>query len=258
MWFLDDVVFCLEFWLDVFGMDVFFMLVFEVQFDFYVLIENCSGYLKVVLDVGIELFYFVFCIVFNIDEWKELMVLVIFGIFWLLVDVVFQVKDVNIICLLMEFWQFYECYLEYIGQVYYLQFFFGVMIKYMVFVEEVCLIENELGINVNGFFVSRVDMQLGYICQLKVSFQGINWEIIVYVDFDEEYQCQEWYVLLFGLVEISVYFVQLCFIFEWYVDFLLFMEGVEYCYYLCLEGVFVELVCSVWDFSVVVLGVYVL
>lgn len=254
---LDDVAFRPEFRLDVPGTDASFMLAPEAQFDSYVLTENCSGYLKAALDAGIEPPYSAFRTALNTDERKESTVLAISGTFRSPVDAVLQAKDVNTTRLLMELWQFYERYPEYIGQAYYLQSFSGVMIKHTASAEEARLIENELGINVNGPFASRVDMQLGYTRQSKASFQGTNWETIVYADFDEEYQRQEWYAPLPGPAEISAYFAQLRPTFERHADFPLLTEGAEHRHYLRLEGVPAELARSVWDLSAVAPGVYV-
>lgn len=254
---LDNIAFRPEFRLAVPGTDAAFLLEPEAQFDSYVLTENCSGYLKAALDAGIEPPYSAFRAALDTDDRKESTVLAISGTFRSPIDAVLQARDVNTTRLLMELWRFYEQYPQYIGQAYYLQSFSGVMIKHTASAEEARAIENELGININGPFGAGVDAQVGWGRQSKASFRGTDWETIVYADFDEENQRQEWYAPLPGPAEISAYFAELRPSFERHADFPLLTEGVEHRHYLRLEGIPAELARAVWNIEDVQAGVYI-
>ena len=253
---LDNIVFRPEFRLAVPGSDAAFLLEPEAQFDSYVLTENCSGYLKAALDAGIEPPYSAFRTALDTDDRKESTVLAVSGTFRSPIDAALQARDVNTTRLLMELWQFYEQYPQYIGQAYYLQSFSGVMIKHTASAEEARAIENELGININGPFAAGVDAQFGWGRQSKASFRGTDWETIVYADFDEENQRQEWYAPLPGPAEISAYFAQLRPSFERHADFPLLTEGAEHRHYLRLEGIPAQLARGVWEIEAVEPGVY--
>lgn len=254
---LSSIRFRPEFRLEAPGSDATFLLSPEAQFDSYVLTENCSGYLKAALDAGIEPPYSAFRAALNTDDRKESTVLAISGTFRSPLDAALQAKDVQTTRLLLKLWQFYERNPQYIGQAYYLQSFSGVMIKHTASAEEARVIENEVGININGPFASRIDAQSNWTRQAKTSFQGTDWQTIVYADFTQDYQRQDWYAPLPSPAEISAYFAQLRPTFERHADFPLLTEGAEHRHYLRVEGIPAELTRSGWDIEAVAPGVYV-
>lgn len=254
---LNSITFRPEYRLDVPGTDATFLIEPEAQFDSYVLTENCSGYLKAALDAGIEPPYSAFRTALDTDDRKESTVLAVSGTFRSPIDAALQARDVNTTRLLMELWQFYDRNPQYIGRAYYLQAFSGVMIKHTASAEEARTIENELGININGPFAAGVDAQFNWGRQSKASFRGTDWETIVFADFDEENQRQEWYAPLPGPAEISAYFADLRPTFERHSDFPLLTEGAEHRHYLRLEGIPAELARSVWEIEGVESGVYI-
>jgi hypothetical protein len=153
-------------------------------------------------------------------------------------------------------WEFYQQHPEYIGRAHYLQSFAGVMIKHTASAEESRQIENELGMNFNGPFGIKANASLENTRTRRASFSGINWETIVYTDFDEQYQRERWYARLPDPSEISAYFTRLHPVFESHADYPLLTEGVEHRHYIRIEGIPPALARSGWILENVMSGVY--
>ena len=253
---LQSISFRPEFRLQAPGLNTPFLLAPEAHFDSYVLTENCSGYLKAALDAGVEPPYSAFHTALNTDDRKESTVLAISGTFRSPIEAILEAKDVNTTRLMLELWQFYQRNPAYIGQAYYLSSFSGVMIRHTASAEEIRKIENELGININGPFAGDIDLQAEWGRQSQSSFQGTNWETIVYADFGDDYQRQDWYTALPSPEEIAAYFAQLRPTFERHADFPLLTEGAEHRHYLRVEGIPAGLTRSGWTMEQLQNGVY--
>ena len=253
---LNGLKFRPEYRLQIPGVATPFLLAPEEHFDSYVLTENCSGYLKAALDAGVEPPYAAFHAALNTDDRKESTVLAVSGTFRSPIAATLEAKDVHTTQLLLDLWQFYQHYPSYIGQAYYLRSFSGVMIKHTASAEEVRQIENELGSNINGPFSIDLDVHAEWGRQSKMSFQGTNWETIVYADFSDEYQRSDWYAALPSPQEIAAYFAQLRPTFERHADFPLLTEGAEHRHYLRVEGIPAGLTRAGWTIEELLPGVY--
>lgn len=118
---------------------------------------------------------------------------------------VFEANDYCIIEVMFKLWCFYQENLEFIGNVYYLREFEGVMFKYLILVEENYCIEMEGGFNFIGLLFVCLSISLGFGKFGNVIFFGMDWEIIIYIEFD--YICDKWkmFSLLFFFEDIQVY-----------------------------------------------------
>ncbi len=226
-------------------------------FDAFVMTKNCGGYLKACLDAGIEPPYSAFSTALSTDERRESSVLTLAGSFESPLSEIIAARDSRTTELMSRLWLFYQQHPQYIGKAYYLRAFEGVLVKHLSNVEAIFQSERELGVNVNLPFSARVKSTLAQRKTAQQSFEGTDWETIIYADFEGPYQRRAMYASLPSPADISDYFASLKLTFNNASDFPLLTEGAAHRHYLTLTGMPAELARLPWLIKDISEGVYV-
>ncbi|MEL6357999.1 MAG: hypothetical protein AAFQ37_13820, partial [Bacteroidota bacterium] len=159
--------------------------------------------------------------------------------------------------LLARLWLFYQQYPAYIGNAYYLREFEGVMIRHLTDAETIFQTEQKLGVNVNlPFGAANFNSEIHRGRGGELSFEGTDWETIIYADFAGPYQRGGLYAPLPNPDEIADYFAALRPTFSKNKDFPLLTEGAEHKHYLSVAGIPRELARLPWKMVDLRPGVY--
>lgn len=226
------------------------------NFDSFILTQNCSGYLKAALDAGIEPPYIAFKNALETDSKRESSVMALSGSFISPLKTVLDANNSQTTEALIQLWKFYQDNPEFVQQAYYLQEFEGVMIKHISSAEENRKIESEVGININLPLASRISAEFGLANTKTNSFEGTDWETMIFTDFREDYQREELFVPLPSPIEIASYFSGIDPIYQKAHDFPLMSEGVEHQHYLIVRGIPENMTQNFWEIEAVQQGVY--
>ncbi|MCB0606344.1 MAG: hypothetical protein KDD12_01430 [Lewinella sp.] len=228
----------------------------DENFDSFILTKNCSGYLKASLDAGIEPPYSAFKTALATDDRRESNVVAVSGSFLSPLKIAFESNDWRSNEAMMQLWRFYRDNPEYVNKAYYLREFEGVMVKHITTAEENRKWDAEVGVNVSLPFSAKISNKFGKGKSSSNSFNGTDWETIVYADFNPDYTRSMLFTPLPSPTQIAAYFsaqrpdVQLS------KDFPLMSESAEHRHSFSVDGIPREMTDNFWMLENVRPGVY--
>ncbi len=229
----------------------------DENFDTFILTKTCGSYLKAALDAGVEPPYAAFKAALDTDSRRESSVLALAGSFVSPLKLVLDANNELTAEALMKLWKFYIDNPHYINKAYYMREFEGVLVRHITSAEENRRIAMEGGIDLNGPLPARLKASFGVGKRAASTFAGVDWETIVYADFEERNSTRE---KLFNKLPspefIRRYFEQIRPVFQKSRDFPVMTEGFEHKHFLVLEGVPENMTANFWEIESVQPGVY--
>ncbi|MEM7571574.1 MAG: hypothetical protein AAF433_01685 [Bacteroidota bacterium] len=175
-------------------------------FDAFVMTKNCSGYLNACLEAGIEPPYAAFRAALASDDRRESSVLALAGSFSSPLREIIAANDTRTHELMARLWLFYQEHPELNGQAYYLHEFEGMIVQHLSTANDIYTMEQQFGVNVNLPFAARFKAEASRGRTAATTFEGTDWQTIVYTDFNPAYQREGFFERLPSSTEIESYF----------------------------------------------------
>ncbi|HMQ47951.1 MAG TPA: hypothetical protein PKA00_11205 [Saprospiraceae bacterium] len=226
------------------------------HFDSFFLHKTCNGFLKAALDAGMEPPYAVFKTAIETDSKRESSVLAVSGSFVSPLKSVLEANDYRTTEAMLQLWTFYQQNPQFVHNAYYLREFEGVMIKHIASAEENFQIELEGGLNLTGPIPAHLKTSLNKGKGGFSSFQGSDWETIVYTDFANPYDKIQLFASLPTPAQIQQYLSSLHPTLLLSTDLPMMIEGVEHQHHLVLSGIPEQMCANFWLLDRLQPGVY--
>lgn len=228
----------------------------DENFDSFILHKTCNGFLKAALDAGMEPPYAVFKTAIQTDSKRESSVLAISGSFISPIKTVLEANDHRTTEAMLQLWAFYQQNPQFINNAYYLREFEGVMIKHIASAEENFQIELEGGLNLTGPIPVHLKSTLNKGKGGSSTFQGSDWETIVYTDFVNPYDKIRLFAPLPTPYQIQQYLSGLYPTLLLSADLPMMIEGVEHEHHLVIPGISEQMCANFWVIDRLQAGVY--